>query len=215
MRLIDLTGQRFGRLVIVGATNVGISVRWIARCDCGNIRVINSANLRYGHTTSCGCRQREIFRDIKTTHGHLIGWRAGVREPPEYTSWRTMKERCFSPTNHAYRDYGGRGITVCDAWRDNFQQFFKDMGPRPPRHSLDRINNAGNYEPTNCRWVSMKEQSRNRRSTIVYTYKGETKCLTDWAIKHGLNVATLRRRWHLGLRGVALFASISHGGHPA
>lgn len=155
---INITGQRFGRLVAVQMSPVNASKRlkWRCRCDCGNEKEALSHLLRAGLTRSCGCLQREACREKNSTHG--------MRNAPEYSVWYDMKRRCHDPRNKRYADYGGRGIAVCERWQISFANFYEDMGPRPTAtHSIDRINNDGNYEPLNCKWSTKSEQAFNRR----------------------------------------------------
>lgn len=147
----NLTGVRFTRLVVIernGRTPAGV-VRWLCRCDCGNDTTASTQSLRDGKTKSCGCLRRK--------HG-MFGTR-------EWQRWQSMHLRC----NNGSPYYGGRGISVCERWSgpQGFENFYADMGPRPPGGSIDRIDVNGNYEPGNCRWVSMKTQARNRRNTKV------------------------------------------------
>lgn len=125
------------------------------------------------------------------SHGH----NTRARRSPEYTAWNFMIGRCYRPRNHRYAWYGGRGIRVCDRWRTSFEAFLADVGPRPtPRHSLDRIDNDGDYEPGNVRWATSFEQSRNRRNVKLYTHDGETLTLSEWADRVGLPYSTLKQR---------------------
>lgn len=160
-RFLDLTSHRFGRLVVTdlaGFTKFK-QARWNCLCDCGRAKIVQSSNLRSGHVTSCGCYSQEI-RERAKSHGYA---RKGARHS-EYSAWAGMKRRCNNPKNVDFKDYGGRGIMVCDRWRDSFNAFLTDMGRKPsPKHSIDRINVDGNYEPSNCRWATPLEQRSNRR----------------------------------------------------
>jgi hypothetical protein len=155
---LDLTGRRFGRWVVLGnPTSDGKRLYWLCRCDCGIERVVASNNLCSGGSVSCGCWQRKVV----TRHGNT----SVHGKTPEYRVWSGMRCRCTNPRSNRFASYGGRGIVVCERWQV-FENFLEDMGPRPsPRHSIDRINNNGNYEPSNCRWATPSEQSRNQRST--------------------------------------------------
>ena len=151
-KAIDLTGQRFGRLIAVEPTEERISHRcvvWRCLCDCGRECFVSSLNLRQGHTKSCGC----FALDVRTSHGRAA--------TGEYKSWHGMIDRCENSKHPKFARYGGRGIFACKRWHV-FENFFKDMGPRPKGTSIDRINNDGNYEPGNCKWSTPTEQNNNR-----------------------------------------------------
>jgi hypothetical protein len=166
------SGERFGAYVAVSAQRLPHGSKrhmrwvWTCRCDCGNERLVPVGNLRNGNSQSCGCLMPAKIKVVRTTHGQSrqqssIDPRKSSRE---YNSWASMLARCYTPTNHKYPEWGGRGITVCDRWRMSFEAFLADMGARPPGTSIDRYpDGAGNYEPGNCRWATPTEQSRNRK----------------------------------------------------
>lgn len=156
MKTLDLLGKTIGKLWICvqGPSNSG--TYWFCKCDCGNEVLVRGSSLVSGHTKSCGCLQKEKV----TKHG---GW-VGSKESPEYRSWLSMKSRCLNKKSPDYLRYGERGIKICKEWKFSFKNFIQDMGKRPSlEYSLDRIDNSGNYEKSNCRWATMKQQSNNRR----------------------------------------------------
>lgn len=157
--LIHLEGQIFGRLTVIGRSTVksGDCFKWTCQCDCGKTKAVDGGNLRHGRTTSCGCIQKERAAASNMTHG-------AVRSP-EYKSWQAMKTRCLNPRNRKFPDYGGRGITICQEWVNDFTIFLWDMGPRPAGHTLDRKDNDGPYSKTNCRWATSLMQRHNRRDS--------------------------------------------------
>src|SRR5436190_19682968 len=153
--LIDITGQRFGRLIVIEiAARKGPGGRslWLCRCDCESKVVAWGGNLRSGNTKSCGCLRREVSYENHFIHGE---GKSG-KTTSEYHSWQAMRARCLDPNNRAYKWYGGRGIRVCARWL-KFENFLADMRRRPAGRSLDRINNDGDYEPSNCRWATPKQ----------------------------------------------------------
>ena len=169
-KFYDITGARYGRLTVVGITGQKKYDKhlWACLCDCGNTTHLIKRVLESGNTRSCGCL-------LTTTHG--------ASETAMYRTWAGILTRCLNPKAPAYRNYGARGITVCDRWRgrSGFANFLADMGPKPePGYSLDRADNSGPYSPDNCRWATHEQQSNNRRANVLITIQGETKTLMQW-----------------------------------
>lgn len=195
--VVDLTGQTFGRLTVLHRVenDKRDKTRWMCRCECGTEIVRTARLMRKGESLSCGCLQRETNVSAPTRHGAAkVG-----RITREYIVWQNMLARCENKGATAFESYGGRGITVCERWHD-FAMFSADMGLKPsPSHSLDRIDNSGNYEPSNCRWATSHEQARNKRNNKFVTHDGETLTLAEWAERLGTNGTTiglrLRRGW--------------------
>jgi hypothetical protein len=187
-RFQNLVGHRFGRLVVLSYVGRQRSTfRWICRCDCGTEKSCLASGLRNGSITSCGCRLKEVAASKFRIHG-LTG-------TPTHRIWRGMHDRCNSPLKTCYQ---GRGITVCERWKD-FELFLSDMGEVPsPKHSIDRIDNNGNYEPGNCRWATHMQQCRNKRTSRLETFNGETLTLSEWAQRFSISQSKLRGRLNLG-----------------
>ncbi len=188
---IDLTGKKFGKLTVLGRIpeerepGTHIRVKWLCACDCGTNKIAVGTDLKSGHTSSCGCAHREQLAKRNTTHG--------LGKPSSYTVWAAMIGRCTNPNLRSFKDYGGRGIKVCERWR-KFENFHVDMGERPRDTSIERIDNDGDYEPLNCRWATDMEQARNTRRTINLTHNGRTMCLVDWAKEVGIDWSTVYAR---------------------
>lgn len=168
----ELLGETFGRLTVVEphgdiARADGRScTTWLCQCECGVALVVKTESLRSGNTKSCGCLRADaasVNGRRNRRHGHRLGPGNAVPTSPEYRSWSSMVTRCENPRFKDFRHYGGRGISICARWRESFQTFLADMGPRPRGRSLDRIDVDGNYEPGNCRWATAKQQRQNQR----------------------------------------------------
>lgn len=185
---IDLTGKRFGMLEVVRFSGVrqstGKEHLYLCKCDCGNTKDVMAKNLVNGRTKSCGC--------IRGCESH------GLAKTPTYFSWIGMKQRCMNPHATGYWNYGGRGIEVCARWASSFAAFVEDMGLRPAGSSLERRDNDGNYDPSNCFWATDKQQANNTRQTRRLSLYGESMPLTSWASRLGVEPATLRKRIQKG-----------------
>jgi hypothetical protein len=182
-------GARYGYLVVLSGTIPGPGrYKATCRCDCGNIKDIYQYSLLSGNTKSCGCIKGKTYRK----DGH---WMTRTKE---YRAWGHMKNRCMNPKNKAYKYYGARGISVCERWM-LFQNFFLDMGFSPSAdHSIDRIDNNGDYCPANCRWATVKEQRRNKRDNRILSINGENRPLSVWAEMSGVNYKTAHNRLMMG-----------------
>ncbi len=193
-RTQDFTGMRFGKLTVLRkiTTNGGHGTLWECQCDCGNIVSVRHDSLKTGHTSSCGCYN-------KSGKSHI---RHGKTNTRIHRIWNAMKQRCTNPNCKAWKNYGGREITICDEWngKDGFENFYEwsSLHGYTDELTIDRIDVNGNYCPENCRWVTRKEQQNNRRANVVITYNNEKHTLTEWADILGVNSATLINRHRLG-----------------
>jgi hypothetical protein len=192
--MIDMTGETYGRLTVlemVRRTDGRGHGEWCCRCRCacGSEAVVASINLRAGLTKSCTCARDEQVSLLNKSHG--------MSDTPTYRTWASMKLRCLNKRFPSYARYGARGISICERWlgERGFENFFADMGPRPsPGHSIDRIDNSGNYEPGNCRWATPAQQIRNSRKARQITYRGRTMCIKDWAREFGVSYSAILQR---------------------
>jgi hypothetical protein len=189
-RFKNLTGLSFGRWTVVAyrGRHKSRPTSWLCRCECGTERIVISSSLvAVSGTQSCGCFQKEQLASRMLTHGYSSA--------AEHMAWASLKDRCHNEKSSSYDGYGGRGISVCDRWRDSFENFLADMGERPSKeHSIDRKDNDGNYEPDNCRWATKKEQGRNRRSNRILTFNNKTQTLIEWSEELGISSAVIRQR---------------------
>lgn len=195
----DLAGQKFGRWTVVerAGRNKHRMALWRVRCECGAEAQIHTSALTAGNSRSCGC----LHRDVITDHGKS--------DTPAYTVWSNMLSRCEDHNEPSFARYGARGITVCDRWHD-FEAFLDDMGQPPEGKTLERIDNAGPYAPENCRWATRMEQARNRRTSLMIEFLGQTKSLAEWCevlcLDYQATWKKLRRR---GMSVDAVFRRLS------
>ncbi|MBR6474019.1 MAG: hypothetical protein IKS98_01030 [Lachnospiraceae bacterium] len=192
MQKIDLTGERFGRLTVIEEApkdvyDKGTRIKWYCSCDCGGKTIATTSDLKRGHTTSCGCYQKERTGETSRTHG--------MRHAKVYHVWLDLKNRCDNPNNKRYVNYNGRGIKVCDEWKDNFEAFYEYVSQLPnfgkPGYSIDRIDNNAGYKPGNVRWATSYEQVMNRSNTIRINYHGKETTLPELVKSSGIKYPTL------------------------
>ena len=188
---IDLTGKHFGRWTVIRYAGYRRGAIWECRCECGKIKNIRSDHLRYGKSTSCGCYRAEVT--AKETAEKIS--KHGMWNTRLYREWIGMKQRCSpSCAKQQYDRYYGRGIRVCDEWKDDFSAFAKWAlsNGYSDELSIDRIDNDGNYEPSNCRWTSDEVQANNRNTSKFITYAGKKLSMVQWAKKLNMNYSTLQ-----------------------
>lgn len=186
----DITHQRFNYLTVLGYAGSGRQSKamWWCECDCGNITKLVGIEIRNGHTRSCG--HCSLVHPGRTpTHGMTL--------TRAWSAWHRLKQRCLNPKKDNFEDYGGRGIKVCDRWLNSFENFYEDMGDPPsPQHTIERIDVNGDYCPENCKWLTMQEQQRNKRTAPQITFQGVTKPLITWCEELHLSYGTIYARIH-------------------
>jgi hypothetical protein len=192
----NLVNERFGRLIVVSQAddyfypNGRRRTQWLCKCDCGKMVAVEQHNLISGNSKSCGCLNNELIKDRNTTHGD--------RYTRLYRIWSNIKSRCYNTNASTYPDYGGRGINMCNEWKDSyfaFKAWALNNGYKGENEfTIDRIDVNGNYEPDNCRWSTPKEQANNRRNTLSLNSKGESHTLSEWADIVGIKYHTLYAR---------------------
>jgi len=194
----DLAGMKFGRLTVVGhvPSQDPRHHYFSCTCDCGGAKVARADHLESGRSRSCGCLRSEKaaeagkgFGERRKTHGHATGFDT----TPTYRTWQSMKARCLDKNHGHFKNYGGRGIKVCDAWMD-FPAFLSDMGERPKGKTIERTDNSGNYEPGNCVWATTKQQSRNKRTNRIILAFGKNTTIAELAEEYGLTYNALYAR---------------------
>ena len=194
----DMVGKKFGMLLVIDEAGVmNGCTSWLCKCECGQVKVLSCGSLRSGQIKSCGCLQKKSIKESnkkKIVHG--------MCDTHSYRVWRQIKDRCRNTRNKSYSDYGGRGICICDEWRDDFMSFYKYVSNLPNfeevGYTLDRINNDGNYEPGNLRWSTRKEQANNRRTCRILEAFGEKHTVSEWSDILGISDKTIRSRLHRG-----------------
>ena len=201
-RAIDMQSKKYFGVTAVRHTGKCSSgdFKWKFLCDCGKSFEANGYSVRSGKVTSCQDCAKERVRLASVKHGKT--------ETPEFEIWMGMHTRCYNAKRKEFKNYGGRGIVICNRWRESFENFLADMGHRPsPNHSIERYDNDGNYEPGNCKWATDTEQSNNRRTNVNVTINGVTKTASQWANEYGVQATTVLLRHRQGHRGEALFKS--------
>lgn len=196
MKVKDLVNKRFGRLTILECQEItSKNVIWKCRCDCGKITLVSQTGLLYDKTKSCGCIRKEMLSNRSNAHHHS--------QTRIYKIWIDIKKRCYNINSINYKNYGGRGITICDEWKNDFMPFYNWSmnNGYTDKLSIDRINNDGNYEPSNCRWVDKFTQANNTRRNHYITYKGKEMTLAEWSktlnIGYDCLKTRLRRGWSI------------------
>lgn len=190
MKKENLIKQKFNRLTVINYGNK--KGYWLCECDCGSIKEIREDHLRSGATKSCGCLSREVFSKIGKKQALVLKEKnktqKGLSHTKLYREWYGIKSRCYNENHFKYKWYGARGIKVCDEWKNNFINFYNwainngfDDNKSWKECTIERIDNDGNYEPSNCKWISLSTQGKNTRRNVYITYKGETHNINEWS----------------------------------
>lgn len=192
-KIKDLTGQKFGKLTVLEFTGINKNHKatWLCQCECGNKKIIVSSSLLNGYTMSCGCLHKQMFREKQTIHG--------LSNTRIYKIWKGIKRRCYSFNAIKYPNYGGRGIIMCNEWKNDFMSFYNWAMANGYKDDLtiDRIDVNGNYESKNCRWATPIEQANNKTSNRYFTVNGETYTMKEWSVKLNLDYKKLRQRQNI------------------
>lgn len=200
---VEMVGMTFNKLTVLeqSATSENKKLHYRCACECGSLSIVDGAALRSGNTKSCGCHRKAVSSDKAFKHGYV-----GTKT---YGVWESIKKRCLDTKNRSYKNYGGRGITICDEWKNNFLSFLKDMGEAPEKCVIDRIDNDKSYEPGNCRWITQKENCRNKRNNIYLTFSGEKRLLVEWAEIFQVSESLFRKRHASGLTEDQIFNGLT------
>ncbi len=216
---INLTGRTFGHLTVLSFVRMsaGGQSYWLCECTCGTRKEFQAGHIKNGTTRSCGCQKTAFISQTSTKHGY---WKGNV-SAPEYSAWCLARVRCHKPDSRAFKDYGARGITMCERWRfgeggkSGFECFIADMGDRPsPQHTLDRRDNGKGYSPENCRWATRTEQQRNTRWNRIVEFQGRTVTIAEAAQAAGISYGTLHKRIQAGMTADEAAARAAHRGKP-
>ena len=191
----DLTGSKFNKLTALELASTNPTV-WLCRCECGNLKKVHGSHLTRGKTQSCGCWRKEVSSKLNITHGRYCGTGANKREA---SSYKFMISRCTDASDKDFPNYGGRGIKVCAAWMESFNNFLTDMGNKPtPKHTIERKDSNGNYEPSNCIWALNKDQQNNRRNNHILELNGISKTVAQWSDDLKITREVIHGRLRLG-----------------